>query len=260
MLTVGFVSHDLDDKFVRGTEMGRWTLEFLSAGSIRVGTRCGFWECEAPSAMLIAPFTPYEVTWAGIGEQWTEIYSIFDAPLSWGPLLTWTDPHSGIGVMHLRDSPALMEVEAAMQQALASRLSARKNSTLLTLNALEKALLILNESDPKRGPAHLDPRLTPVLDHMVSKYQQACTLEDLAKLAFLSPSRFAHLFKTQLGVAPMQYLEQYRLERAAEKLLTSGGSVEEVALSVGFNGAFHFSTRFRRQFGRSPSLYRKNPG
>jgi AraC-like DNA-binding protein len=84
-------------------------------------------------------------------------------------------------------------------------------------------------------------------------------MEALTSCAFLSPSQFSHLFKESIKQTPGQFLESYRLERAAEKLLQSSQPIEHISHEVGFPNAFHFSTRFRQRFGQSPSSYRRNP-
>ena len=127
------------------------------------------------------------------------------------------------------------------------------------MNALERVLLALDEVNPARGNAMRDVRIEQVLEYVASHYSSALDLETLARSVYLSPSRLAHLFKTQMKQSPMQYVERYRLERAAERLLSGNDSVERIALEVGYPNAFHFSTRFRRRFGQSPRRYRGNP-
>jgi len=66
----------------------------------------------------------------------------------------------------------------------------------------------------------------------------------------------AHLFREQIGVPPRQYLEELRLQRAAQLLRSTGLPVGEIAAETGYANAFYFSSRFRKMFGKSPSEYR----
>lgn len=84
-------------------------------------------------------------------------------------------------------------------------------------------------------------------------------VETLAEEAGLSLSRFAHLFRERMGVTPMNYLESRRMEQARQLLLTTDLPVQEVALNIGFPNAQHFSTRFRKLTGQSPSAFRQSP-
>ena len=67
-------------------------------------------------------------------------------------------------------------------------------------------------------------------------------------------SGFAHLFKTTMGVSPLQFLKQMRLEHARKALL-GGSNVSEAANSVGYASLSHFISEFRRHFGESPKAY-----
>jgi AraC family transcriptional regulator of arabinose operon len=118
---------------------------------------------------------------------------------------------------------------------------------------------LLDEINPARGRAARDERIETVLQFIATHYHEPLRLETLAACAFLSPSRFSHLFKESIKQTPGQFLESYRLERAAEKLLQSSQPIEHISREVGFSNAFHFSTRFRRRFGQSPSAYRRSP-
>ncbi|RYD73224.1 MAG: helix-turn-helix domain-containing protein, partial [Sphingobacteriales bacterium] len=86
----------------------------------------------------------------------------------------------------------------------------------------------LDEINPKRGNKQRDERIEKVLSYIALHYSKPLDLAILAREIFLSPSRFSHLFREQMQQAPMQYLEQYRLERAAEKLLSGQESIEHI--------------------------------
>jgi AraC family transcriptional regulator of arabinose operon len=258
MLSLGYVEHDLNDQFSRGAEMNYWTLEFFSAGQIEIRTERGQQTYVSPVLALIPPHCSYTERATGDG-HWTELYTIFEPLPHWHNLLDWPQSECGLGILYLSDSPVADEIHDALQVALNFQLSARANRRHLVVNALEKALLLLDEINPKRGHSQRDERIESVLEFVASHYQEPLDLETLARCAFLSPSRFSHLFKQQTRQSPLQFLENYRLERAAEKLLRSSDAIEHISNEVGFNNAFHFSTRFRRRFGQAPSHYRRNP-
>lgn len=258
MLSFGFVKHALSDQFSRGGEMNYWTLEFFSVGEIEIHSDYGQHTYVSPAIALIPPRIAYTERAIGDG-QWTEYYAIFEPLPHWHHLLSWPLSECGIGILNLPDTLVENEVKSIFQCALEFQLSARFNRRLLALNALEKLLLTLDEINPARGRAERDERIESVLEFIASHYYEPLSLETLARCAFLSPSRFSHLFKQQTKQSPLQFLENYRLERAAEKLLRSSQAIEQISIEVGFNNAFHFSTRFRRRYGQSPSRYRRNP-
>jgi AraC-like DNA-binding protein len=79
----------------------------------------------------------------------------------------------------------------------------------------------------------------------------------LARAVNLSVSRFAHLFREQLGVSPQQFVERRRLDAACRLLELTRRSIASIAAEVGYPDPLYFSTRFRRHTGTSPSDYRR---
>lgn len=81
-------------------------------------------------------------------------------------------------------------------------------------------------------------------------------LGDLARVAKLHPTYFSDRFHQLVGVRPLEYLMQRRMERAQYLLLTSTAPVKEVANAVGIPDAAYFTRAFTRCCGCSPSDYR----
>jgi AraC-like DNA-binding protein len=81
-------------------------------------------------------------------------------------------------------------------------------------------------------------------------------LGDLAGAADLHPTYFSDRFQELVGVRPLEYLMQRRIERAQYLLLTSRAPVKQVAAEVGLADAAYFTRAFTRFCGRSPLAYR----
>jgi transcriptional regulator GlxA family with amidase domain len=81
-------------------------------------------------------------------------------------------------------------------------------------------------------------------------------IHDIAALVGLSASRFAHVFRDAVGMSPLRYLRQLRIERARDLLEQTSLPVREVMQQVGFTDASHFSKDFRTRFGVGPREYR----
>ena len=96
-----------------------------------------------------------------------------------------------------------------------------------------------------------------VISFMKEKMDQSLTVRDLAETVCMSESSFAHLFKTTVGVSPLQFLKRMRLEHARESLL-SGSNVRKAANNVSYTSVSHFSSQFKRHFGESPKTYTKS--
>lgn len=100
-------------------------------------------------------------------------------------------------------------------------------------------------------------RLAPVFRAIQENPARAFALKDLARMVCLSPSRFHALFTKALGLPPMKYLQQRRMDQAKNLLLTTDFSISVIAGRVGFQDEFHFSRLFKKICGLSPQRYRQ---
>ncbi len=111
-----------------------------------------------------------------------------------------------------------------------------------------------------RGHAGAHARATQqflaVQQFIHERMHEQLRLADLARVAELHPTYFSDRFRELVGVRPLEYLMRRRIERAQYLLLTSCGSVKQVAAEVGVPDAAYFSRVFARFCGCSPSAYR----
>jgi len=105
-----------------------------------------------------------------------------------------------------------------------------------------------------------DPRLAPALRCMHADPARNWNLEDLASAAAMSRTAFAVKFKEVAGTTPLNYLTQWRMMLAQERLrsdeLPFGAWIEE----IGYGSESAFSHAFKRIVGVSPNQYRQSQG
>ena len=94
-------------------------------------------------------------------------------------------------------------------------------------------------------------------DHIEAQLHRPITLQSLARAARYSPYHAARLFKQYTGAAPFDYIRRRRLSAAAEELAATGARVTDVAFDFVFDSHEGFTRAFARQFGLTPSEYRK---
>lgn len=97
-----------------------------------------------------------------------------------------------------------------------------------------------------------DARISDVLDRLQSIPDLALPSFEIAAWAHLSPSRFAHRFRSYTGMPLRPYLRWLRLQRAASAMAHGTGATD-AAHAAGFADAAHFSRTFQRHFGIRPS-------
>lgn len=77
----------------------------------------------------------------------------------------------------------------------------------------------------------------------------------LAEMSGIGETYYRSIFLAVFGVAPTRYIQQYRVEKAKELLVNSKGSVEEIAVAVGFANASYFCKVFKSVTGMTPSEF-----
>ena len=83
------------------------------------------------------------------------------------------------------------------------------------------------------------------------------TIDEVARLAEMSPFHFIRQFNAVFGDTPHQARIKARLDRARYLLVSGERSVTEICMEVGFSSHGSFSTLFARRVGVSPSEYRR---
>lgn len=104
------------------------------------------------------------------------------------------------------------------------------------------------------GQGDILERITGYLQENLSR---PVTLQELARIASVSPSYVERIFRKKAGVTPMGYLRTLRMQEACRLLAQSGLSVEEIGRRVGIFDPSYFWRSFRRETGYSPSAYRR---
>ena len=106
----------------------------------------------------------------------------------------------------------------------------------------------------------MDRRIEVVISKMEGQISKSWEIGELARLVNLSASRLRHLFKTETGKTPAQYLKHRRLQTAELLLRTTFLTVKEIANRVGLTTGSHFVREFKKVYGVAPTTYRNSPG
>ncbi len=101
-----------------------------------------------------------------------------------------------------------------------------------------------------------DDVLSPAAAFIENHYNDETSTEELAALCFLGPSQFIKRFNQAYGCPPGRYLNNVRITKAREMLLTTDLPVSAVALRVGFEDASYFTRIFKKATGQTPRQYR----
>ena len=101
--------------------------------------------------------------------------------------------------------------------------------------------------------------ISPALLYLENNSTQPCTVEQLARLCCLSPSRFFYLFKKHVGCTPITYKNKIIVQKIAQSLIIhKDKSIAYIAREYGFESTIYFTKLFKKLTGKTPSQFRKN--
>lgn len=130
--------------------------------------------------------------------------------------------------------------------------------------ALSEIIFLLSahcESAQSRQPSEKTLRDGERIKHMLQFIQAnhagELNVAAIAESASISESECLRCFRSTLGMTPIQYLIQYRVQRAAELLQTTQLKITDIGLQCGFQEMSYFAKVFRRICGCTPGEYRK---
>jgi AraC-like DNA-binding protein len=100
-------------------------------------------------------------------------------------------------------------------------------------------------------------RLAAAISYLETNHAEPIDLDELARTAHMSKRGFIRAFRAAMGSAPIAYLIQLRVNRAAELLRHGTQSITEVAFRVGFVDSNYFTRQFHKLLGVTPRAYRR---
>lgn len=101
-------------------------------------------------------------------------------------------------------------------------------------------------------------KIEKVMMYISAHYSEDISNEDIASTVGYHPYHLNKLMQKYTGLSLHRYLLSFRLEKAAELLLSKTYSIQLIAEKCGFSSSYHLSNAFKKKYGISPKSYRKN--
>ena len=106
-------------------------------------------------------------------------------------------------------------------------------------------------------PDHRVEILKSSITYMKEHYQDKIYISDLSALANMNEQYYCRFFKKAIGVAPIRYLNDYRIRKSMELLRTTDKPVLDISVECGFNNLGNYMRSFRNLNHTTPLQYRK---
>lgn len=133
-------------------------------------------------------------------------------------------------------------------------LAALEAIVLLILSSIarDRSISAITADLPSSATHIVDPALLLVAE----AYQQDLKVVQMARSCAMSESHFRKVFVQLMGIAPLEYLNRYRIKRAMYLLQTTAAPISQISEECGFLSVTTFNRNFRHYNNMSPSQWR----
>ncbi len=163
---------------------------------------------------------------------------------------------SGFGLELSRTTPELLDAALRLLRLLKSPQDAAVLAPLVQREILYRVLI--GELGPRlRALSVVDShtqRIARAVEWLKHRYAEPLRVEDVARVAAMSPSTFHQHFKQVTSMSPLQYQKRLRLHHARQLMLAHGLDVAAAGHRVGYESASQFSREYRRLYGAPPRV------
>lgn len=136
-----------------------------------------------------------------------------------------------------------------------SELSALDRNTAMA-HLLSVALKRIGVGNIRFNSEAPEDKFVAIDSYIKDNITERITVDDLARLVHFHPNYFIKFFTKYYGVPPHKHIMREKLEYAKKLLTETDLTLEEIADTLKYNSAFHFSSSFKKNNGFSPSTYR----
>lgn len=129
---------------------------------------------------------------------------------------------------------------------------------IVLANRLQELIVILSRHYTSIGATEARSlvRLGKVLEYFENNPDEKIYIEDMASLANMSKRNFQRIFKRALGLSPVNYLTQIRLQKARKLLRETELQIIDISALTGFTDSNYFIKCFKQSFGTTPYKFR----
>jgi len=130
-----------------------------------------------------------------------------------------------------------------------------KTIELFTVNAIQTFQCLSLLTDTPDTPV-FKKEVLDVINYIESHYQDKITLEMISSYTNFSENYLCRMFKEQVGTSLFSYINNIRMNKAAELIMQGRNYIKEVSFLVGISDQFYFNRLFKKHFGMSPTEYK----
>ena len=121
-----------------------------------------------------------------------------------------------------------------------------------------KGNLIVTNTDKNIINTKVTDKVKLVLNYIHDNYSNNISINTLANICDYSEYHFMRFFKKHIGMTCIQYINNYRLEKASLLLNSTSQPIMDISLEVGFDNLSYFNKLFKNKYNLTPKEFRSN--
>jgi len=193
-----------------------------------------------------------------VGEaDWVTMSVTFAVRAHWVPWLRLPERAPGLAVVHVADAKRWGRLSRRFREMARIYEQAGPLFRERIMNRTEDVILLLREQALAEGFEPMDERIARAVELIRANLRKPMSVERLAEACHMSRSRFAELFREQVGHTPASFVNLCRIDRAKDLLLLTHETVATIAEEVGLPDPKHFARLFREFTQTTPTRYRR---
>lgn len=158
--------------------------------------------------------------------------------------------------MHQAGVPASAANELLKKYKLAGRMV---TNTKAAIELSEKMLYGACKLVRQKHTDQYSPPVAQAIDYIHRHLSEQFGIQEVAQAAGLTPNRFSTKFHEEVGITPSNYITKQRMLQSAQMLAYTNMEIQRICSMVGILDGNYFSRCFKKEFGVSPSAYRRSP-
>ena len=234
-------------------KVGQKVFEANAGDIILIPPYCTHSACEIPGKTMISDSMVFHPDYLGANNQDLSA-SKYLRPMAEGQLLMQEVIRDG--------DEGYAEIKDTFIRALDCFKNKQPFYEMLLKEKLLHILILLfsygyiRESDDSHITSENRRHIKSALEYITDHYSEKLSISEMAQLAGFSENYFMSLFRQYVGMSCIQYVNHYRIQKAAHALEETTKSVSEIAMIHGFDNISYFNLQFRRTFGMTPREFR----
>ncbi|MCK8488731.1 AraC family transcriptional regulator [Paenibacillus sp. MBLB2552] len=168
--------------------------------------------------------------------------------------------HNKFHTIHLSKKGKLVDADDIYQKIQDMLVNTTKKDTNITFWDIQQRFFsLLNLLDGQNHAKDMSVVIAEKVEQFIrGNFDKEITNDTLVAKFNLHENTLAKYLKQYYGYTPMEYLKEYRLERAKNLLLKTDFPIQKIAELCGYNWVPYFSRLFKQKYDISPLQYRKN--